>query len=252
MRVWNDARMIPIAPVVTMPISIPEAPLYSRYEYTEASGLQKTAFLVQKNTVPDVPFYSQFEDITSSKWQKVGCGIASLAMIIEYYKPDTVSVDKLLGQAVAGGAYEKDAGWIHKGLIRLSQRYGLDGTSYDLSRSNTKTAFNTLKTYAKDGPVMVSVHYKFDPKSTIPHLVVIDAIEGGVVYYNDPASNRGGKQISTAKFLEAWKKKFIVMRPIKESEAIALLPVPDIVAEENVSAIDLVKSWVKRSWDSVS
>lgn len=244
--------MIPIAPIVTMPISIPEAPLYSRYEYTEVSGLQKTAFFAQKITIPDVPFYSQFEDITSSKWQKVGCGIASLAMIIEYYKPDTVSVDKLLGQAVAGGAYQKDAGWIHKGLIRLSQRYGLDGTSYDLSRSNTKTAFNTLKTYAKDGPVMVSVHYKFDPKSTIPHLVVIDAIEGDVVYYNDPASNRGGKQISTAKFLEAWKKKFIVMRPIKEREAIALLPAPNVVVEENVSAIDLVKGWVKRSWDSVS
>lgn len=252
MRVWNDARMIPIAPIVTVPISIPEAPLYSRYEYRETSGLQKTAFLIQKITIPDVPFYSQFEDITSSKWQKVGCGIASLAMIIEYYKPDTVSVDKLLGQAVAGGAYKKDAGWIHKGLIRLSQRYGLDGTSYDLSKTDTKVAFDALKKSVKDGPVMVSVHYKFDPKSTIPHLVVIDAIDGDVVYYNDPASDRGGKQISTAKFLEAWKKKFIVMRPIKESDAIALLSITDLVVEENVSAIDLVKGWMKRSWDSVS
>lgn len=244
MRVWNDSRMIPIAPVVTIPINAPTVQVYSQFQAIHAQEVQKKDSLVHI-TIPDVPFYSQFQDITSSKWQKVGCGIASLAMIIEYYKPDTVSVDKLLGQAVASGAYQKDAGWIHKGLVLLSQKYGLDGTSYDLSKSGMKTAFNTLKTHTKDGPVMVSVHYKFDPKSTIPHLVVIDGIDGDVVYYNDPASNEGGQQISTTQFLKAWKKKFIVVRPTKENRNIATNMAPSIV-KEKIPVIDLISGWVKK------
>jgi ABC-type bacteriocin/lantibiotic exporter with double-glycine peptidase domain len=66
------------------------------------------------------------------------------------------------------------------------------------------------------------VHYKFDPKSTIPHLVVVDGIVGGVVYYNDPAAKTGEKQISTADFLKGWKKKVIVVRPVADGNAIAL------------------------------
>jgi ABC-type bacteriocin/lantibiotic exporter with double-glycine peptidase domain len=163
--------------------------------------------------IPTMPFYSQFDDITSTKWKKVGCGVASLAMLIEYYEPETVSVDKLLGQAIASGAYLNNAGWTHKGLISLSRRYGLDGKSYDLYALEKQAAFKKLEDSLKDGPVMASVHYKFEPSNPIPHLVVINGIKDGVVYYNDPASDGGNKQLSTSKFLKAWKKKFIVIRP---------------------------------------
>jgi hypothetical protein len=78
-------------------------------------------------TIPDVPFFSQFTDITSSAWKKIGCGITSLAMIIEYYNPDIVSVNTLLHEGIALGAYDTNAGWIHRGLIKLSKTYGLDG-----------------------------------------------------------------------------------------------------------------------------
>jgi predicted double-glycine peptidase len=74
----------------------------------------------------------------------------------------------------------------------------------------------------KEGPVILSVHYKFDPKSTIPHLVVIDAVDNGVVYYNDPAAKTGEKQISVTNFLKGWKKKVIVIRPVQKSGGIAL------------------------------
>lgn len=168
--------------------------------------------------VPQVPFYSQFHDIQQPSWQKVGCGIASLAMVIEYYKPDTVSVNKLLAQAIASGAYNQNAGWIHKDLISLSKKYGLDGNSYDLTKLNNKAAFTQFKKILNDGPVMVSIHYKFDPKSTIPHLVVIDGIENDTIYYNDPAAKTGKQKISTALFLNGWKKKFIVFRPITENK----------------------------------
>jgi ABC-type bacteriocin/lantibiotic exporter with double-glycine peptidase domain len=173
-------------------------------------------------SVPVVPFYSQFHDIRSSSWQKVGCGIASLAMIIEYYKPDTVSVNTLLLQAVALGAYDVNAGWIHKGLISVAHKYGLDGKSYNLASLSNADAFSELKKALLDGPVIVSIHYKFNPKSAIPHLVVIDGIENGILHYNDPASQSGNMEISTDKFLKGWKKKYIVMRPIQEIKSTQL------------------------------
>ena len=164
--------------------------------------------------VPDVPFYSQFIDITRHEWQKVGCGVTSLAMIINYYKPGATSVNDLLTKGIAGGAYDQNAGWIYNGLITLAEKYGLKGTTYDFAQSTNVAAFAQFKKIATTGPVIVSVHYKFDPKSTIPHLVVIDSIDDNIVYYNDPASKVGKKQISVDDFMRGWKKRFIVIRPV--------------------------------------
>jgi ABC-type bacteriocin/lantibiotic exporter with double-glycine peptidase domain len=68
----------------------------------------------------------------------------------------------------------------------------------------------------KTGPVIASVHYKFDPKSTIPHLVVLNGIKGDLVYYNDPAAKTGSKFIAKEAFLKAWKKKIIDIKPASE------------------------------------
>lgn len=163
--------------------------------------------------IPEVPFYSQFKDIKYTKWQKVGCGVASLAMIIDYYRPEAISVNKILEQGIASNSYLNSAGWIHSGLIAISKKYGLDGKSYDLTSHTEKAAYKKLKEHLKDGPVMVSVHYKFDPKNPIPHLVVIDAIDGDKVYYSDPASDKGNKEMVLSKFRKSWNKKFIVIRP---------------------------------------
>ena len=100
-------------------------------------------------------------------------------MLIDFYKP-AVSVDTLLAQGIAEGAYLQNAGWTYNGLISIGKKYGLDGASYDFGATNPKTALAKFKTYLADGPVIASVHYRFDPKSTIPHLVVIDRIEGDV------------------------------------------------------------------------
>lgn len=202
------------------PVVAPHIAVNSQFQEMQAPELLKNG-PVATTTVPVVPFYSQFRDITSAKWQKVGCGVTSLAMVIDFYKPDTVSVNTLLGQGIAAGAYS-NAGWTYSGLIRLSKRYGLDGNSYDLSKLDLNAALSQFKNSLKDGPVIASVHYKFDPKSTIPHLVVIDGIQNDVVYYNDPAAKTGEKQISTADFLKGWKKRFIVVRPTNAGSAIAM------------------------------
>lgn len=164
-------------------------------------------------TIPKVHFYSQFKDITSPKWKKVGCGVTSLAMIIDFYKPGTVVVDTLLKQAVASGAYQANAGWTHKGLVALSNRYGLSGNSYDLSSSSQDAAFTRLKSALATGPVIASVHYKFEPANPIPHMVVITAIVDGRVYYNDPAATSGTRHIPVGTFLSSWKQKYIVLTP---------------------------------------
>lgn len=185
------------------------------------SPLDDSKKVALDDLTPHVPFYSQFTDIQSAKWKKRACGVTSLAMMIEYYKPGSVSVNKLLEQGIASGAYSK-AGWTHRGLIKLGEKYGLEGDAYDLSKSSTKKAFEKFTDELEDGPVITSVHYKFNPKSTIPHLVVINGIKGGMVYYNDPAAKSGEKQISVADFQKAWKKKFIVIRPVGKGDVIAM------------------------------
>ncbi len=161
-----------------------------------------------------VPFYSQFKDISAPEWRKVGCGIASLAMLIEYYEPNAVSVDELLTQGIDAHAYLDDAGWTHAGLINLSHKYGLSGESHSLADSSMEEAFDALQDELEEGPVMASVHYTFDPQNPIPHLVVVNGVRDGKVYYNDPSESGGGGTISIAKFQSSWKKRYIDIRPI--------------------------------------
>lgn len=164
--------------------------------------------------VPIVPFYSQFNDISAPEWKKVGCGIASLAMLIEYYEPNSVTVDELLQRGIDAHAFLSDAGWTHAGLINLSHKYGLGGESHSLAESSMDDAFEVLKTELEEGPVMASVHYTFDPQNPIPHLVVVNGVREGKVYYNDPSESGGGGSISIAKFQSSWKKRYIDIRPI--------------------------------------
>lgn len=162
--------------------------------------------------VPVVPFYSQFRDIDSVEWQKLSCGIASLAMLIEFYKPGTVIINALLKEGITTGAYLYDVGWKHEGLVALADNYGLKGAAYDLTNLNIDNAFVKFEKYLKQGPAIASVHYKLDPKNPIPHLIVVNGINNDMVYYNDPAGALAGEKISVQDFIKAWKKRFIVVR----------------------------------------
>lgn len=161
-----------------------------------------------------VPFYSQFNDITAAEWKKVGCGITSLAMIIDYYQPKPPLVDTLLQEGIKADAYISNAGWTYAGLIGISKKYGLTGQSYDLGAATMDSAFNSLQAALTDGPVIVSVHYKFEPENPIPHLVVANGVRDGKLYYNDPAAEAGNLFIPISTFKAAWKKRYIEIRPI--------------------------------------
>jgi len=163
--------------------------------------------------VRTVPFYSQFTDITSPTWKKAGCGIASVAMLIDYYTTSAVSVDGLLKEGLAANSFIANAGWSHAGLIDLAKKRGLTGRGVDLAGSTMSGAFDALTTALDEGPVMASVHYTFEPTNPIPHLVVITGVKDGMVHYNDPAEKSGNGSITISKFQNSWKKRFIEIRP---------------------------------------
>jgi len=100
--------------------------------------------------------------------------------LIEFYKPGTVEANTLLNQGVAAGAFISGAGWSHRELALLASKY----------------------------------HYTLKPSNPIPHLVVINGVKDGFVYYNDPAEESAGIKISVSDFIKAWKKRFIAIRPI--------------------------------------
>lgn len=178
-------------------------------ELNESVEVAEVVSEVQKSI--DVPFFSQFTDISSPEWKKIGCGITSLGMIIEYYKPGTATVDELLVDGIEKNAYS-EAGWTYKGLIDVGSAYGFTGESHDLA--GNADAFTQFKKAVDRGPVIASVYYTFEPGNPTPHLVVINRIEGETVYYNDPAEKAGGGTISVDAFIKAWKKRYIEIYPV--------------------------------------
>lgn len=160
-----------------------------------------------------VPFYSQLTDISDPAWQPVGCGIASVAMLIDFYTDTAIDVDELLYTGIRNRAYLDNQGWIHAGLIELAQSYGLDGSTQSLAQLSMSSAYQALVVAVKEGPVMVSVHYTFDPSNPIPHLVVVTGADAKQVYYNDPAEPSGQSMIKASQFQLAWKQRYIEIHP---------------------------------------
>lgn len=176
---------------------------------------EKETLTSAEPSVFTVPFFSQLTDITEASWKKVGCGITGLAMLIEYYYPGEIdSVDTLLHEGVALGAYDDSVSWSYSGLISVAQKYGVTGTTHDYKGSTMDDAFDAMKKDLADGPIMASVHYTFKPTNPIPHLVIISGIKNNLVYYNDPADTTGGGSISIAQFKSGWKKRYIEYYPI--------------------------------------
>lgn len=196
----------------TVTVDTLEIPNSLEVPVEEVVEIESESLPTVSTTVREVPFYSQFDDISRVDRQKTSCGVASLAMLIDYYR-SPVLPDQLLAEGLASGAYIHDAGWSHQGLINLAEKHGLSGftnTMYDMSMNG---AMEVLKEELEEGPVMVSVQYTFDPRNPIPHLVVVRAVEGGMVYYSDPADGEGS--ITIEKFTSSWKKRYIAIRPLE-------------------------------------
>lgn len=62
-------------------------------------------------------------------WRARGCGIACLRMILSTYKIEHGSYWSLISDGVDTGAY-CDRGWIHRGLVDMAFRHGVDGWAH--------------------------------------------------------------------------------------------------------------------------
>lgn len=175
-------------------------------------------------TIPryDVPLYSQISDISSPNWKMKGCGVANVAMIVEFYKPNTTSVQKVLEEGIASGAYVKDVGWNHAGLAGLAKKHGLIGETYNFSSSDKETAFDKFQNILKEGPVIASIHRRFDPKNSNGHMVVVTGADEDFIYYNDPGKREGIRKVSVADFKKGWKGGLVVIRPPEVETRVAL------------------------------
>ncbi len=161
----------------------------------------------------NVPLYSQIADISSAEWKQKGCGVADVAMIVEYYKPHTTSVNEVLREGISSGAYVKNVGWSHEGLAGLAVKHGMTGRTFDLSEYNKENAFNQFQEIVKEGPVIASIHRGFNPKSSFGHLIVITGYDDNLIYYNDPGKHDGIRKVTISQFMAGWKRKLIVIRP---------------------------------------
>lgn len=169
----------------------------------------------------NVPLYSQISDISSVAWQQKGCGVADVAMIVEFYKPNTTSVQKVLEEAIKIGAYQKNVGWKHAGLAALAVKHGLVGRTFDFSKLTKEDAFSQFKDILEEGPMIASIHRGFNPKSPYGHLIVATGFDDSFVYYNDPGKRDGIKKTTIADFIKGWKKRLIVIRPPETKVALS-------------------------------
>lgn len=171
----------------------------------------------KKITMPyDVPLYSQIRDISWTEWQQKGCGVADVAMLVNYYKPETTNVQAVLENGIKSGAYVKNVGWSHDGLAKLASRYGLIGKVHAFWDYDRTTALSEFKKIIDEGPAIASIHRNFDPKLSFGHLIVITGYDENFVYFNDPGKKDGIRTVPVSQFMNGWKRKLIVIRPIED------------------------------------
>lgn len=171
----------------------------------------------------NVPLYSQITDISSTTWKQKGCGVTDVAMVIDFYKPNSTTVQKVLEEGLASGAYQKNVGWIHDGLAALATRHGMVGKTVDLSMVSKDTALAEFKNELSKGPMIASIHRNFDARSPYGHLVVMTGIDDTFAYYNDPGKHDGKRKVAIGDFMKGWKRKLIVIRPAEpKTQTVAL------------------------------
>jgi len=108
----------------------------------------RTQSVEAAHTASDVPFYSQFVDISAPAWKKVGCGIASLAMIIDFYKPasplETFQIERIaMCRAKLARLYE-----VESVRLQLAQQELINDSKKIINAINSKPI---VKTAVRDG-----------------------------------------------------------------------------------------------------
>jgi len=150
-----------------------------------------------------VPYYSQYLDVADTKWQPRACSIACLKMLLDYKGVETPSLDEMILQGDAMGAYG-ESGWKQDGIIALAKQYGARLSRNEWRHSESKTpdelneeGINFLISELRAGqPVLASAIKKFIEEDKF-HLVVLTGFEEkdnkvtGFYYHDSDTHARG-------------------------------------------------------------
>jgi ABC-type bacteriocin/lantibiotic exporter with double-glycine peptidase domain len=169
----------------------------------------------------EIGFVSQHSDINDPTWRYRGCGIAALKMLMNYWQSEneacaSPATEDLLQTGLALGAYLENIGWSHRGLINIAKKYGYNGYNVDEPNRNSEELYGEMSKVLEAMPLMASVYSKFDPSRGGGHIVVVSGTEGDDLIIYDPeelSSETGRTLISKDKFLNGWKKRYIVIEP---------------------------------------
>ncbi|OHA84189.1 MAG: hypothetical protein A2408_01940 [Candidatus Yonathbacteria bacterium RIFOXYC1_FULL_52_10] len=168
----------------------------------------------------NVPYYSQRVNVTDADWQWRACGVACVAMVLAH-RGTAISLDALIEEGRAIGAYRDTIGWVHDGLVKLAAQHGVALMRKEFKGEGENGAqlldvgVNEIVAAVEEGrTVLVSAAKGFDD-ATKPHLVLVVGfeIEEGVVkglYYHDPdayTEKEGkGQFVTLDRFKRFWRK----------------------------------------------
>lgn len=171
----------------------------------------------------DVPFFSQKSHISDKDWQPKGCGVTALKMIMHHWNAQNkIHLSPAIAELISHGqnvnAYIPNVGWSHRGLVNIARNFGYDGQNYDLVPAGTppQEAFSQLLTHLEKHPVLASVHPKFDQQNKGGHIVTLTGFHNDSVLIHDPEEEdhkSGIKSLELKRFLNGWKKRYIVIYP---------------------------------------
>ncbi len=124
--------------------------------------------------------------------------------------------DKLVEIGLKLNTYIPDVGWRHKELVEIAKSFELDGKNFDWFKKSPEEAFQEMIFYLDRHPLAASIHPMFETQNQGGHLIVLIGFENNILYYNDPAAENREEivqEISLDKFLNGWKRRFIVIYP---------------------------------------
>jgi hypothetical protein len=168
----------------------------------------------------EVPRYSQYLDVRNSFWQSRSCGIVALKMVLDYWysihplRIPPPSLPSLIRSAHVHGAYVRNVGWSHRGLVAEARHFGFKGSNFDWASLSARAAFRKLLPLVLRGPVIASVYRNPQIKQG-GHLVVITSISRTHVHLLEPAAKsraRISRNLTVSQFLRLWKQRIIVVR----------------------------------------
>lgn len=176
----------------------------------------------------DVPFLSQYTDLGDHQWRARGCGIVALKMALDFWHSRdpvnrTGSLDELLRDGIAIGAYREGIGWSHGGLAALARQYGYEAFNADWAPNgptpkSAADAWEALLAELADGPVLASVWSGLDPDRGGGHIILITGFSDDLAAFNDPEERtewEGRKLMAPERLLRAFKRRYVVVRPAR-------------------------------------